>query len=238
METRNVDQKLEGGASEGTKPHASVDATTITVISPRAVRVALNRVIIAGRDEVVAANAAASVVDGAERRARLRDQAKRRVVFQHDLTAAVTAVGGVPARNPSGLARLMTRARRIRALLIGAHAGDAYAVCARTAGKSVAAYSKALLLDLPADVRFGLERQCAEVESDHCELRRLRWGASPSTWPVEHQDTAPEAGAGVGSRRTALEDARALEDWTEDGGAGADRRTSPKEPPRLSGAMH
>jgi hypothetical protein len=34
-----------------------------------------------------------------------------------------------------------------------------------------------LRFGLPSDVRFGIERQYAEVELDCRELHRLRWGA-------------------------------------------------------------
>jgi uncharacterized protein (TIGR02284 family) len=134
----------------------------------------LNRLIKAGRNEVMALEAAADIVDGAERRARIREQVGRRLIFQRDVARAVVALGGVPATRGSGIARLTAAARGIRKLLIGAHEGDAYAVCARAAEKTAAAYAEALATALPADVRFGVERQYAEIECDRSELRRLR----------------------------------------------------------------
>jgi hypothetical protein len=122
----------------------------------------------------------------------------------------------------------MTAARGVRTFLSEPHAGDAYAVCARGAQNSVAACSKALTLGLPADVRFGVEQQCAEIESDCSELSRLRYGASVSPLPAARRMITPD---GVDSPSyTAAEDERALEDWTEDGGAGEGGPTNARMP--------
>src|SRR6478736_4697083 len=93
--------------------------------SARAVCRRLNRLIVAGRGEIMVLNSAVRIVDGAERRARLREQAERRLTFQRDQTAAVTALGGTPASHPAAGARLAVGARRFRELLIGPHEGDA-----------------------------------------------------------------------------------------------------------------
>src|SRR5690242_12114271 len=99
--------------------------------SPRRVCSALNRLIIAGRSEIMGLEAATHIVDDPERRARLHAQIERRVVFQGDLMTAVAARGGVPAMHAANGARLAAAARQVRHLLIGPHTGDAYAVCAR-----------------------------------------------------------------------------------------------------------
>jgi uncharacterized protein (TIGR02284 family) len=190
----------------------------------------LNRLIVAGRDEGVALEGAARIADGSERRTRLRAQARRRAVFRRDLVAAVTALGGVPAKNASSAAKLAEGARRARAVLIGPHEGDAYAVCAGATEKTATAYAKALRLSLPTDVRFGVQRQFVEVEWDRRELRRLRWGASPTPLPAEGDATSterPETGV-----RREVEDERALTAWSEDGGAAHDDHR------QHAGAMH
>ena len=239
MQTPNTDQTVERRAGDGNHPGGSVGATPAAAASPRAVCSALNRAIIAGRDEIMVLDAAAGIMDDAERRARLREQAGRRVIFQQDLVAAVRALGGAPAQHAPSSARLMAGVRRVRRLLIGPHAGDAYAVCARAAAKSASAYSRALELRLPADVRYGVERQSAEVENDCSELRRLRWGANPSTLPRERGETMlAGAGRDAARLRTELDDERALEEWTEDGGAGPNRSVVADTPPGFSSASH
>lgn len=152
--------------------------------SPRNVRSALNRLIIADRDEGLALDAAARVVRGAERRQRLLQQALRRSVFQRDLGAAITGLGGVPAESASYRAKIGSAARRIRQVLTGPHEGDAYASCARAAERTSVAYSRALRSTLPPDVRFGVQRAFSEIEWDCAELRRLRFGARLATLPV------------------------------------------------------
>jgi uncharacterized protein (TIGR02284 family) len=195
----------------------------------------LNRLIIAGQGETMALNSAVRLVDGSERRARLREQAERRLTFQRDLTAAVTALGGAPASHPAAGARLAAGARRVHELLVGPHEGDAYAVCARATEKTATACSMALKLELPADVRFGLERQYAEIEWDHRELRRLRWGASPTPLPSRSPD-AQSVRSNASALREA-DDARALETWSEEGGSGPSRPTIAKPGAGVAGAM-
>lgn len=193
--------------------------------SRRAVCEALNRLIRAGLGEIITLEAGAGIVDGTDRRARLREQIQRRVVFQRDLTAAVTALGGVPATHATGGARLAAGARRIRHLMIGPHEGDAYATCARATEKAATAYAQALKRQLPADVRFGIERQYAEVEWDHGELRRLRWGASLTPLPRGSLPMGPECPDANGANESP--DDRALGVWSEEGGGGAGGSTTP-----------
>jgi uncharacterized protein (TIGR02284 family) len=233
METK-IPLKVETAGAEA----ESAGVAPAVAASPRAVRAALNRLIIAGRDEIMALDAAAAIVDGAARRTRLREQAKRRVIFQGDLAAAVTALGGAPAQSASSLAKLMARARRVREVMTGPHAGDAYAVCARAAETSLAAYARLLRLGLSADARFGVEGQQAEVERDRSELRHLRWGANPSMPSAERSKPASDAPERLDSfSGSELDDERALEDWTEDGGAEAGRRAIASARPPL-GAVH
>jgi uncharacterized protein (TIGR02284 family) len=202
----------------------------------RAVCSALNRLIVAGRGEIMALEVAARIVSDMERRARLREQIERRLTFQRDLTAGVTALGGVPATRAASGARLAAAARRVRELMIGPHDGDAYAVCARASARTATAYAKALKLQLPADVTFGLERQYAEVEWDCSELRRVRWGASFTPLPGRSLDRRPE-----GSNASApgeLDDARALEVWSQEGGSGAGRPSGANPGTAVAGVMN
>ena len=213
-----------------------MESQSIELKVPRAIRSALNRLIIAGRNEIITLEEAARVVDGAERRSRLRQQAKRRAIFRRDLALALNALGGVPAQHASGMARLAVGARRIRRLLMGPHDGDAYALCARATERTATAYAKALKLTLPADVRFGVESQYDEIEWDRGELRRLRWGASLSPLPGGRAETKPERLDAAS--RNELADERALEDWSEDGGAGPGGRNVPVAHPRVAGMAH
>lgn len=143
----------------------------------------LNRLIVAGWDEIVACAAAARIVQGTEARERLLQQAARRGVFRHDLSAAAGALGALPASGASLSAKISAGARGLRGLLAGPHQGDAYAACARATEKTASEYVRALGSHLPADIRFGIEQEYSEVEFDCRELRRLRWGArqAPTT---------------------------------------------------------
>jgi len=151
--------------------------------SRRALRVALNRLIVAGHDESLALNEAARTVAGGERRARLLHQALRRVDFRRDLSATVVELGGAPASASSYRARLSGLRRALHRLLAGPHQGDAYAACARATEKTTDAYARVLRSTMTADIRGRLEHELTEIDWDGRELRRLRWGARPSTDP-------------------------------------------------------
>ena len=116
-----MDANIAGGSSEK-GPAAENSSTGRANASPRAVRSVLNRLIVAGCGEIIALDAAARIIDGGERRARLREQVQRRLIFQKDLAAAVTGLGGIPAAHATGGARLAEGARRMRELVIGPHA--------------------------------------------------------------------------------------------------------------------
>lgn len=203
------------------------DTANLAEESPRRVCRALNRLIVAGRGEIMGLEAAARIVDGPERRARLHAQRERRVVFQGDLMTAVAARGGVPARHAAMGATLATAARRVRRLLIGPHTGDAYAVCARATETTADAYAKVLTRGLPPDVRFGIEHQYAEIDWDRRELRRLRWGAAPT---VLSKRGAPERAEPASASGTAeVADALALEVWSQEGGTARGRSSNADE---------
>jgi uncharacterized protein (TIGR02284 family) len=180
-----------------------------------AVHSALNRLVIAGFDEVVALEAAALVLRGTERKMRLIQQARRRAVFRRDLSAAVVKLGGLPANHGSYAESFRGGLRKLRALLAGAHEGDAdaYAACVRAAERSARAYSKALDLNLPDAMRFGLKRQLAEVELDRRELTRLQWAESPPA-TSEHGSDGPDDTA----EAQGVNEQRAMDGWSDDGG--------------------
>ncbi len=222
----NDERPVERIGSNENSLRAGAGTAGLTTASLRAARSALNRLIVAGRGEIMVLDVGARIVDGTERRARLRQQIERRLVFQRDLANAVTALGGVPATHATSAARIAGVARGVRRLMAGPHEGDAYAACARATERTASAYSQALRLELPADVRFGVEQQDAEVEWDRSELRRLRWGASLAPLPsrsVHGQTERPN-----GSAPSAIDDARALEVWSEEGGSAQGRATSAK----------
>jgi uncharacterized protein (TIGR02284 family) len=171
---------------------------------------------VACRDEVIPLDSAALSLEGSERKRRLRRQSQRRTVFLRDLGTAVIALGGVPANQASTRARLLSELRSVRAVLAGYHLGDAYAACARATEKTEEAYWTALQSELPADVRFGLERQYAEIEVDRDELRRLRWGASPT--PMADDLAKQLEDKSVPAKTLPSEDVRALDTWGDEGG--------------------
>lgn len=146
----------------------------------REARQGLNRLIVAGWGESLALEEAIRIVPVADRRGSLPEKAARRRVFRQDLSAAVVALGGVPANGASVAARSRSWARNLRRLVAGPHGGDAYAACARAAENATSEYTRVLRSGLPNDVRFGVERQHAEIDLDCRELRRLRWGATPA----------------------------------------------------------
>ena len=185
--------------------------------SPRDVRAALTRLIVAACDDALALGAAALVVDDAERRGRLLHQARRRAVFQRDLSVAVASLGGVPVKAGSYRAALSRLARAVRRFLAGPHEGDAYAACARAAEKSSAAYATALRSTLPVDVRFGIERQFSETEWDRHELWRLRFGARPAAAPISGEPESDVASRSL--PRLESSDRLAIQTWSDEGGA-------------------
>ena len=148
------------------------------------VRLALNRLIVACRDEAIALDLAALRIQGPERKERVMEQLRRRTVFCSDLSAGVIALGGVPADRPSLRARFAGLLATLeKTPPQPTYHGSVYAACARAVERTTRAYTKALHLDLPADVRFGLERQFVEVEYDRKELRWLCHGGSLTSMP-------------------------------------------------------
>lgn len=234
MGTRRASNLRVISATNDESLHTGSGTTGRAEASPRAVSSALNRLIIAGRSEIMVLAAAARIVHGAERRGRLRAQVERRIVFQHDLAAGVTALGGVPATHASSGTWLAVRGRRVRQVLIGPHEGDAYAACARSTEKTATAYAKVLTLGLPPDVEFGVASQYAEVEWDRRELRRLRWGASLA--PVPGQSGRQQIERSSASAPSEAVDARALEVWSEEGGSSPDGSDGTKARACVAGA--
>src|SRR5687768_3993060 len=80
--------------------------------SPSAACAALNRLIMADRDESLVLDAAAHVVQEPGRR-RLLHQLLRRGVFVRDIANAIVQLGGVPATRGSYRAKMRGAARRI-----------------------------------------------------------------------------------------------------------------------------
>jgi len=151
---------------------------------------ALNRLVVACHDEVLALDSAARLLGG-ERGARLVQQSSRRGVFLGDLRTGILALAAAPARGSSYRARLSGALRSVEALVIGPRRGRAYVSCALATARTARAYSRALRIDLPPDVRFGLARQQAEVDFDAQELRWLRWGGSLSRTPTSSVARVP-----------------------------------------------
>jgi len=146
--------------------------------SKRACR-ALNRLLVACRDEAMALDLAVLRMQRPERRERLAEQLRRRTVFRDDLGAAIVALGGVPVQRPSYRAKLRSIFASFEETpLVWPHVGTAYRACARSVERTARAYARALALDLPEGVRYGLERQYEEIEYDRKELRWLYCGGS------------------------------------------------------------
>ena len=182
--------------------------------NPNTVRRTLNHLAVACHDEAFALDSAA-LQFGGERGARLRQQSSRRGVFLGDLRSGVEALAGVPAHGPSYRAKITGALRSVEALVLGAHQGKGYISCARATARTARAYARALTLDLPDDVRFGLVRQQAEIDADWQELRWLRWGGSLN----DAQSSAVAPGRAVSPAPAGPADRRALDVWEQDGGA-------------------
>jgi hypothetical protein len=183
--------------------------------SAKTVQRALNRLAIACHDEVLALDSAARNFGG-ERGARLRHQSSRRGIFLGDLRAGVLALKGVPAEGASYRAQLSDALRSVAELVTGPQQRAAYVNCARMTARTARAYTRALGLELPADVRFGLVRQQSEIDTDAQELRWLRWGGSLSQAQSSSDPSGLTTTAVVSARLT---DRRALDVWEQDGGA-------------------
>ena len=174
---------VEQAEREGLEARRKRQTARAAAITPNARRDAwrgLNRLIVAGWGEIVALEEALRIVPAPDHQGSLRQKAARRRLFGRDLSAAVVALGGVPAKRASLHARGLAWGRSLRRLVSGPHGGDVYAACADAADRATSEYWRVLRLGLPSDLRFGTERQHAEVELDGRELRRLRWGARPA----------------------------------------------------------
>jgi hypothetical protein len=172
----------------------------------KVVRSALNQLVVACRDEELALEAAATAVLGTERRLSLQRQSRRRVLLRRDLGRAVVALGGVPPNTGSRGARLFLAMWRTLGLVVHRLPGEDYDACARATDNTARAFSNALSLELPPNVRRTLAPRKIEVDSDRQEIRRLRRGGGPTSLTL----AAPDA------RRD--NDRRALETWGDDGG--------------------
>jgi uncharacterized protein (TIGR02284 family) len=137
---------------------------------------ALNRLIGACRDDIHAQSAAAKVVSGADRRARLEDSARRRASFVLELSALVRADGKSPRDDGSIGETLRGAYRTARSLVIGDNTGDAFAWCELVESKTRERYESALAGPLDENARAALDRHRAEILVDHLELRRRRSG--------------------------------------------------------------
>ena len=139
--------------------------------SPRAVCGAMNRLILACRNDAHAQDAAAEIVSDVEQRDLLTGYANRRGVFVRELSKIVHALGGRARASGSTTANMAALLRRFRSVVIGVHEGDAYGVCARLEAKAERRYDDALLVHLPDAARTIVERQRKEIAHDAAELR-------------------------------------------------------------------
>jgi hypothetical protein len=212
-----LEAQVERHRAEASRSRRAAPGEDEPRASQRAVWRGLNRLIVAGWDECLVFDEAIRLV-AQPGQGSLRQKVERRRVFRRDLSAAVATLGGVSARGGSPGARCRAWLRGGLRLLTGPHEGDAYSVCFRAAENAAAEYSRVLGLGLPADVRFGVERQYAEVTLDCQELRRRRWGASAG--PATVRDADPGSQAAVASpSRVEPRDAQALDTWNNEGGA-------------------
>jgi uncharacterized protein (TIGR02284 family) len=136
----------------------------------------LNRLILACNDGARAQRAAALVVQGSGRKARLEDSAERHVAFSGELTELVTGLGGVPGDGGSMLETIRIAGRWINVLLVGDNSGDAYGTCVRIEAGAEKLYEKATQADLPGAARLVVARHHAGIVADHVELRRFSMG--------------------------------------------------------------
>ena len=181
----------------------------------RRARESLTALIVSSYDDTLAFDESAGLLRDPERRAWLRGRSLRRLSFRRDLSKGVASLGGAPATRPSFAARCWSVLRRVRRYFTGAPAGDVYDVCARAVEKSLLAYSVALQLELPDDIRFGLGRHYEEMDADRIELGRLRAGAELTT-PVVPPVTAAEVDS-LRTRNWDAEEELVLDFWISKG---------------------
>jgi len=134
----------------------------------------MNRLIVACRDDARVFGRAATVVIDPERRKRLLAQSRSRRAFIEVLSREVTTAGGRPAAFGSIFAALESSMVVLREAVAGAHEGDSYAGCMRTAQRSEKAYARVSAQALPARVRTLVEAQAVEISEACAELTRLR----------------------------------------------------------------
>jgi uncharacterized protein (TIGR02284 family) len=176
---------------------------------------ALNRLVVACRDEELALEAAAVVVKDEGRRRRLQDQSRRRVVFRRDLEEGIAELGGLTTHQSSFMARLRLSLWRRRGSRAAFGGGEVYAACADATQRTAAAYFAVLEAKIPGTIRFEVERQYSEIDFDRRELHWLERSGGRALSPDDKTGNPSAAAA----RRVASSDDRALEAWGDEGGA-------------------
>ena len=135
---------------------------------------AMNRLIVACKEDILAEKDAIRAVHDPAVADHLRLQAQQRSTFVDELHHAIVTLGGRPATEASALSWGRSILRHLRALVGGWHEGDGYAGMVHAEERTAKVYLDALSGWLPDDARFGVKRQLTLIEADLDEARRLR----------------------------------------------------------------
>lgn len=145
----------------------------MTSASTRETTHILNGLITVCNDDIRVQERAARAVNGV-RRHRLEDASRRRGTFVHELSQLIRESGGDPTVGGSMFERSRAVLVNARMLLIGEHAADRYADCARVEGKAHDRYELALKHDLGEQLRVVIEGQRAQIFIDRDEWLKCR----------------------------------------------------------------
>jgi uncharacterized protein (TIGR02284 family) len=132
----------------------------------------LNKLLETTKDGESGFRACAGAVKNADLKAMFEGAAHRRGEGAAELQAAIRSLGQEPAAS-SGMAR---GARRIntKSLMPGMDELAALTECERGEDVAKCAYEKALMDDLPADIKAIVQRQYEVVKADRNRIRDLR----------------------------------------------------------------
>jgi uncharacterized protein (TIGR02284 family) len=134
---------------------------------------AMNHLIVASRDSILALNEASRRVKDPARRNRLHEQAVCHSLMVLNLEVHINDIGGTPSLRSSFGARARASWRRFRRMFGDEQVRQTVIACLNAELRTEAAYAAALSLPLSPTIRRDLEHQSDEVSSYREYLKGL-----------------------------------------------------------------
>jgi uncharacterized protein (TIGR02284 family) len=135
---------------------------------------AMNRLIVASRENILVLDEAARLVKDPVRRGRLREQSLDHSLMLLDLEERIDAIGGVATSRASLPARVRALGRRLRGTFRRNQERQTITACLNAEVRTEAAYAAALCLPLSPASRHNLRFQSNRVLAYHRCLKGLQ----------------------------------------------------------------